>query len=379
MNIVYNNFDEISTSLSNSFLNLSNNLSKPQAKNLAYAIVAATDANSIVTSTVASHFKGSLSFNKPESNERKLRRFLNNFHFSPYIVYQDFINHILSNYKVKHLDNSIFISFDHSFNKDDFVSLVVALRIGKQSIPIWFRCFKSDDKTAFNYEIIKDALTFAHESFPDKKIVFLADRFFNDVAIFNLIDEFGDTYYIWTKTNVNVSFNGTDFVSLSSISSKVHNSKIIDNVYFTSTNKKLVNIVISPSKDTDDPWYIITNGNPKMAIKHYSKRFGGIEFIFKAQKSNGYSLEKTTTRNLTVFTKLFFISCVAILWLTILGADYVKNKNKKSVVNLYDVKNVKGKKIRIKSLFTIGKQLFQYAYDSYVYYKLKYDFILYDL
>ena len=46
-----------------------------------------------------------------------------------------------------------------------------------------------------------------------------------------------------------------------------------------------------------------------MAIKHYSKRFGGIEFIFKAQKSNGYSLEKTTTRNLTVFTKLFFISC----------------------------------------------------------------------
>ena len=71
---VYNTFDFLSSSLSNFFQSISPHISKPQAKNLAYIILASIDANSIITSSVASHFKGDLSFNKPESNERRIRR-----------------------------------------------------------------------------------------------------------------------------------------------------------------------------------------------------------------------------------------------------------------------------------------------------------------
>ena len=48
--------------------------------------------------------------------------------------------------------------------------------------------------------------------------------------------------------------------------------------------KYIVNIAISKTIDVSEPWIIITNGDPKRAIKDYGYRFGGIESVFKNQK-----------------------------------------------------------------------------------------------
>ena len=367
-------------------VNTNNHISKPQASNLAYITIGATNANSIITSSIASHFKGNLSLNKAESNERRIRRFLNNEHFNIYNFFNDLINHVISNYKVKHDDNVVFVSMDHTYNNDDFVTLTLTTKIGKQSIPIYFKCFQDDDNishenefdekiSAFSIETIKDALTRAHNLFPDYTVIFLCDRWFNDPAIFKIIEKLSDFYCIRTKTNITVSSNEIDFVPLSEIKPFVHKSKLLENIIFTQTEKHKVNIAISPSKDTDDPWYIVTNLDPKRAIKFYSYRFGGIEPFFRHQKSNGYYLEKTTTRSLKVFENLFGITCISILWLTILGSDYCKNKSHR-VIKLYDTKTIKGKKVRVKSLFRIGKELLTIAYNSYQYIKIKTNFIL---
>lgn len=45
---------------------------------------------------------------------------------------------------------------------------------------------------------------------------------------------------------------------------------------------------ISQRNGTSDSWLIVTNVNPKRAIKNYGYRFGTIESIFKFQKSNGF-------------------------------------------------------------------------------------------
>lgn len=379
MNKLYNTFDEISSNLANSFLAISDSISKPQAFNLAYTVIGATNSNSIITSSIASQFKGSLSQNMPESNERRIRRFLNNSSFDFYSFYDDLISHVLTNYTVKHQDKNVFVSLDHSYNNDDFTSLTLTLKIGKQSVPIYFRCFEgTDSKEAFSIETIKSALTRAHQLFPDYNIIFLADRWFNNPEIFKIIEELSDYYCIRTKTNLTVSTDGNEFIPLSSIKPYIHKSKILNDVYFTNSTKHKVNIAISPSKDTEDPWYIVTNLDAKRTLKYYSYRFGGIEFFFKAQKSNGYYLEKTTTRNLQVFKNLFGITCVSILWLTIIGVDYSKNKSSVKI-KLYDVKRINNKPIRFKSYFKIGKEIFLYAYNSYKYTKLKTNFILYDV
>ena len=143
----------------------------------------------------------------------------------------------------------------------------------------------------------------------------------NNPAIFKYIDSLGDKFCIRTKTNVSVSTDGNEFRFLTDIKPRTNSSKLLKNILFTQSQKMNVNLAISPSKNTDDSWYIVTNLDPSFAIKYYHKRFGAIEFLFKSQKSNGFNLEDTTVSNITAFRNMFGATCVAITWMIILGAD----------------------------------------------------------
>ena len=79
-----------------------------------------------------------------------------------------------------------------------------------------------------------------------------------------------------------------------------------------------------------------------------------------------------------MFTTLFGATCVAVTWMIILGAYYVKNKSHIKI-NLYDVRKTNGKIIKVKSLFNIGMSIFKYTYNSFVDYHLKFSFIIYDI
>lgn len=46
------------------------------------------------------------------------------------------------------------------FSKDNFTVFMITMRVGKQGIPLWFRCFEGkDDPEAFAEEIIKEGIT----------------------------------------------------------------------------------------------------------------------------------------------------------------------------------------------------------------------------
>ena len=48
---------------------------------------------------------------------------------------------MISTYKKKHNYKRIHIIFDHMFSHDNYTVFMISMRIGKQGIPIWFRCF----------------------------------------------------------------------------------------------------------------------------------------------------------------------------------------------------------------------------------------------
>ncbi len=127
---------------------------------------------------------------------------------------------------------------------------------------------------------------------------------------------------------------------------------------------------------------IVTNESPNESIRDYSHRFGGIETIFKNQKSNGFYLEDITTASLRSFTNLYSLLCFSILFLTIIGADYSKNKNTRSYKNVKITTHKKYKKkgkIRVMSLFNTGLTLFKLAINSSKYIRIPFNFILYDV
>ena len=76
---------------------------------------------------------------------------------------------------------------------------------------------------------------------------------------------------------------------------------------------------------------------------------------------------------------MYMVGCLAVLFLTILGADYSRNSRcyKNKPIETHTIVN--GKKVRIMSLFNTGLTLFQLAFNSPVYLRVPFNFILYDI
>lgn len=245
--------------------------------------------------------------------------------------------------------------------KNSFTTFLLSLRIGKQSIPLWFRCFKGvDNPDAFNLSFINEGISYVHNLFKDKhcNLIFLADRWFNFREIMQHIHSLGDTFCIRTKSNVSISIDNFEYsdmiATIADIEPFYAKSKYFDSIRITSFNFP-TKLAVNKTKNHKEPFYILTNGSTREAIKHYGYRLGSIEFIFKNQKSNGFYLEATKMLNLHAFATLFTLVCVAVLWLTILGANYSRNKNHfKTFFKFRTSKSNGGNLKRAFSLFNTG-------------------------
>ena len=326
------------------------------------------------------------------SKEKKFYRFFNNTRFNPYSFYDSIIKYVISNYKVK--NDNVYISFDHMYCKDRFTIFLLSLKIGKQGLPLWFRCFEGiDDANAFKLDLMKEGILYINNLFKEKnaKLVFLADRWFNFKEIMGYIDSLSDTYCIRTKSNVAIhidNYEDSEIIeTIADIEPTFSKSRYFDSVQITSS-KFQTKLAVSKLDSHKEPFFILTNGNTREAIKHYGYRFGSIEFIFKNHKSNGFYLESTQTRNIQAFTSLFTLMNVALLWITIIGTEYSKAKS--HISKYFKIRyskrvstNSENKKTsnykRFLSLFNTGLILFNLAYESPHYYNLKVNFQLYDI
>lgn len=215
-------------------------------------------------------------------------------------------------------------------------------------------------------------------------LIFLADRRFNSENILNTIDNLGHTYCIRLKKNIKIFIYDKKeghkvWKWLSDLRPHKYHAVVYENIELYDSKFK-TNIVLSKYLDTDDPWIIVTNKDIPHAIQNYSYRFGAIESVFKNQKSNGFFLESINNASEKAFTTMYTLTCVATLYLTILGADYSKNsKCYKSEKIITHKKYANGKKVRVMSLFKTGLTLFKRAFNSMKYIRLPFSFILYDI
>ena len=73
--------------------------------------------------------------------------------------------------------------------------------------------------------------------------------------------------------------------------------------------------------------------------------------MFRDFKSNEFSLESTWSTDIYYAKILYFCVCIAYSYIISLGTSCTKDKKNKL---LSATKNIKGKKVRIYSLFTTG-------------------------
>lgn len=287
---LYNSRSQITSELSNFIKKVYPDISKPHLKLVPNITLGLVKSESVVTTDIIKTIKSLFGDVLFSSAERRLQRFFNNEKFDPYIFWQHVIEDVVSRHKLK--NEKVYIAFDHTYCKNSFTVFFLSLRIGKQGIPLWFRCFSgTENQDAFSMNLINEGISYVHNLFKDKKckLIFLADRWFNLRPIMQHIQDLGDTYYIRTKSNVAIKINNYEYADtisyISDIEATYSKSRYFDDVEITQY-KFPTKLAVSKSKSHKEPFYIFTNGNTREAIKSYGYRFGAIEFCFKNQKSN---------------------------------------------------------------------------------------------
>ena len=114
-------------------------------------------SESVVTQDIARILKDDFSLVQLDSVSRRIRRLLNNSRFDGYLFYKETITHVINNYKVKHSSNTVHLTIDYMYSKENYTVLFISMRVGKQGIPIYFECFKGiKEPGAFNsYKYIR--------------------------------------------------------------------------------------------------------------------------------------------------------------------------------------------------------------------------------
>lgn len=397
MNKLYNNFDEVASDMFNYFKNCIPSISKNHLKFLPYIILGMVDSESVVTSDISSSINSDFFSNNTDTIQKRVWRFLNNVNVDIYYYFNCIIRKVIQDISnVRH--NELIVTLDHMFTKNNFVTLMFTLKIDNQGIPIWFstertlsNCHceiqKYSRKKIFRENFIFNALDEVIDLLAplNTKITFLADRWFFNLKLLKHIESKGHYYCFRAKENSNVKFLFYDkkekhevYSYLSALRSTRYSSKYY-NVELGDL-KLRCNISVSRTLlNEEEPWYIVSNIEPNKAIRKYKHRFGSIEMFFKSQKTNGFYLESTKTKNLHAFETLYGIACIAALWLNIIATDYIKNHiHVKKVINIrYNKKNSSGKITRILSTFKLGLKLFSKVFKSNINYKLKCNFRLY--
>lgn len=388
MNQIYNTQNDLASKIQIFLKKVFPDIRKTQLKIIPFIIIGMILSESVVASDIAKNLKDDFSFIQLDSVIRRIRRFFTNKLFNPELFYRKVILFVIQNYKKKHSDKRVHIIFDHMYSKDNYTVLLFSFRIGKQGIPLYFKCFKGiREPDAFKNETIIESINQVSSLFEntDFELIFLADRWFNSKAILEHINSLGHTFCIRLKDNLKIDvFDSHEGHYIHKYTANLKGRKYKGTYYkdvmlFDGFDFK-TNIVISKSDGIDEVWIIATNGDVTKAIRDYSYRFGGIESLFKNQKSNGFYLESISNSSLESFTCMYTLLCFATLFLTTLGADYTKNSRCYRNVKISTHKYYKNKgKVRVVSLFNTGLLLFHMAYNSSRYIRIPFSFILYDI
>lgn len=352
-------------------------LSLNRLRNLASLVFGIIIGESVLISNIAQELKDTYSKGTEASKNKRIYRFLINDKFDAEEIYRCFIYNALKVYK--NFSNKVDIIIDHTTIEDKFVILQIVMRIGKRSVPLWYKVFRYKEEGNKSFTYVKEGLNFVYSILKpyNFEVTLLADRGFKSLDLFKFIEEdLQWTYCIrCTKDMLLEIENNPKIKTLSDIKTSKSRAKYFYNVKL-SAKKHVCNIAVHKDSDSDDPWYIINNiGGPK-AILRYKRRFE-IEETFKDFKSGGFNLEETWSNNITFIKNLYL--CISIAYYFVISIGTICMKNKKNKI-ISATKKLKGKEKRVYSLFRAGlKWIKRSYYQCRKKYYLKFSFVIYEL
>jgi len=353
-------------------------ITSKRLKNLVYIIIGIILSKSVVISDISEKLKDDFTDATEESKIKRIYRFFSTSTINPEYIHGFFIEEILKKYVKRSSSNKVIITLDHTTLDDRFLILKFSLKVGKRAIPLWYKIFEYNEKDNKNFIHIKEGIKELNEIFSsyNYEIILLADRGFKSIDLFRFIDKLSWKYCIRCTNDMLVKIEEKKKIKYLRDITPIKKGVKKFNRVLLSAEEYGCNLAVCKAEESEDTWYLVTNMDSKKAVREYKKRFI-IEEMFRDLKSNGFDMEGTWTGDIVYFKNLYLCLSIAYTWMIILGADCSKNKKSKIVGA---TKKLKNKVVRIYSLFSCGMKWFNRCYDSDIKkYRLKFDFILYDI
>ncbi|MPQ43424.1 IS4 family transposase [Clostridium tarantellae] len=352
-------------------------LSLNRLKNLAALVFGIVIGESVLVSNIAQELKDNYSEGTEASKIKRIYRFLLNDKFDSEEIYRFFIYNALKNYK--NFNNKIDVIVDHTTIEDKFVILQFVMRVGKRSVPLWYKVFRYKEEGNKSFTYVKEGLNFVYSILKpyNFEVTILADRGFKSIDLFKFIEEDLKWYYCirCTKDMLIEIQNKPNIKVLSDIKLTKSRAKYFYDVKL-SAQEHVCNLAINKDSDSDDAWYIANNIDGPKAILRYKRRFE-IEETFKDFKSGGFNLEETWSKNITFIKNLYL--CISIAYYFVISIGTICMKNKKNKI-ISVTRKLKGKERRVYSLFRSGLKWIKRAYyQCRKKYYLKFSFLIYEL
>ncbi|MDP4146934.1 MAG: transposase [Bacillota bacterium] len=353
-------------------------ISPKRLKNLVAVVIGILLSKSVILSEISQKLKDNYTDATEGSKIRRIFRFLSKSTTKSDYLYYCFIEEVIKNYVKRSNSKKIVIIFDHTTLEDRFLILQFSLKVGKRTVPLWYKIFYYNEKDNKSFEHIKQGISELNEilSSYDYEVLLLADRGFKSIDLFKYIDALEWKYCIRCTNDMLIKIEDKKKIKyLNDIKPVKGKVKKFDGILLSEKEYKC-NLAVCRAGDSEDTWYLATNMKSKNAVNEYKKRFD-IEEMFRDLKSNGFNMEDTWTEDIEYFQNLYLCLNIAYTWMIVLGADCSKNKKSKIIGA---TKKIKNKVVRVYSLFSSSITWFNRCYDAdRKKYNLKFNFVLYDI
>lgn len=243
-----------------------------------------------------------------EARYKRIYRFFANFEFDYVVIAKWLFRMFFSD------STSYYISIDRTnwfWGRSKINIFMLSICHEGMSIPIfWTMLNKAGNSTST--EQIALVSKFIKVFGSDKIEGLLADREFPNTKFISWLIEQKITFYMRLKHNVDVNIKSKKYKSAGELFN--HLAPFEQSIFGMRVNIWGSDVYLAGSKNNrEELMIIITNGNPKIAVACYLRRWE-IESLFQCLKGRGFRFEDTHVINLKRIKKLVALLAIGVAW-----------------------------------------------------------------
>jgi hypothetical protein len=181
-----------------------------------------------------------------------------------------------------------------------------------RAFPIAWRILKHDSSSV-KFEEYQEVLEQARSRLPEEiEVIFLADRGFTSKKLMKFLNECKWNWRIRIKGNQVLRCHGKRITPRMLVLQK-GNVMLFSRIIEFGKELQVLSLSAGWSKHSDEPWYILSNGEADVErFMEYAQRFD-IEEMFRDEKSGGFNLEKSGLEDVMALERLILIIAVATM------------------------------------------------------------------